>query len=110
MLASTLDAGLHAWSLNRFLLFKSRADCDRRTARFYAGMLGLYTGYAALLILVMLGVFAGVTPSRALGFSSEPRFDLSFAIMAVGMVLVIPSNLTTALYRARGRYARVSAL
>ena len=26
------DAGLHAWALNRFLSFKSRNDCDRRTS------------------------------------------------------------------------------
>ncbi len=110
MLVLTLDAGLHAWSLNRFLQFKPRADCDRRTSRFYGAMLRLYAGYAALLILAMLAISAVVAPSRVLGFSSEPRFDLSLAIMALGMVLTIPSNLVTALYRARGLYGRIGGL
>jgi O-antigen/teichoic acid export membrane protein len=110
MLALTLDAGLHVWSLNRFLQFKQRADCDRRTDRFYGAMLRLYVGYSALLILAMLVIAATVTPSRLLGFSSEPRFDLSFAVMSLGMVLIIPSNLVTALYRARGLYGRIGGL
>ena len=110
MLALTLDAGLHGWSLNRFLLFKSRADCDRRTDRYYGAMLRLYTGYSVLLLLAMLAIFAAVAPSRLLGFSSEPRFDLSFAIMVLGMVLTLPVNVATALYRARGRYGRIGGL
>jgi O-antigen/teichoic acid export membrane protein len=110
MLVLTLDAGLHAWSLNRFLQFRPRADCDRRTTRFYGAMLRLYVGYSALLILAMLAMFAAIAPSRLLGFSSEPRFDLSFAIMALGMVVLIPSNLVTALYRARGLYGRIGGL
>jgi O-antigen/teichoic acid export membrane protein len=110
MLALTLDAGLHGWSLNRFLQFKSRADCDRRTNRFYGAMLRLYVGYSALLIVAMMAIFATVAPSRLLGFPSEPRFDLSFAIMALGMVVTIPSNLMTALYRARGLYGRIGSL
>ncbi len=63
-----------------------------------------------LLIVAMLAIFATVAPSRLLGFSSEPRFDLSFAIMALGMVVTIPSNLVTALYRARGLYGRIGGL
>jgi len=110
MLALTLDSGLHAWSLNRFLQFKALADCDRRTNRFYGAMLRLYAGYSALLIVALLAICTAVTPSRVLGFSSEPRFDPSFAIMAVGMVVMIPSNLVTALYRARGLYGRIGSL
>jgi O-antigen/teichoic acid export membrane protein len=110
MLALTLDAGLHAWSLNRFLQFKARADCDRRTNRFYGAMLRLYAGLSALLILAMLAVFAAVAPSRLLGFSSEPAFDQSFAIMVSGMILTLPSNLVTALYRTRGLYGRIGSL
>ena len=82
MLALTLDAGLHVWSLNRFLQFKARADCDRRTNRFYGAMLRLYAGYSAVLILTVLTAFSVFAPSRLLGFSYEPAFDLSFAIMA----------------------------
>ncbi len=110
MLVLTLDAGLHAWSLNRFLQFKALADCDRRTNRFYGAMLRLYAGYSALLIVALLAICTAVAPSRVLGFSSEPRFDPSFAIMAVGMVVMIPSNLVTALYRARGLYGRIGSL
>jgi O-antigen/teichoic acid export membrane protein len=110
MLVLTFDAGLHSWSLNRFLQFKAFADCDRRTNRFYGAMFWLYAGYSALLILAMLAISAGVAPSRVLGFSSEPRFDLSFAIMALGMVVMIPSNLVSALYRARGLYGRIGSL
>jgi O-antigen/teichoic acid export membrane protein len=110
MLAMTLDAGLHGWSLNRFLQFKALADCDRRTNRFYGAMLRLYAGYSVLLILAMLAIFAAVAPSRVFGFSSEPAFDLSFAIMVCGMILTIPSNLVTALYRTRGLYGRLANL
>jgi O-antigen/teichoic acid export membrane protein len=110
MLVLTLDAGLHPWSLNRFLQFRPRADCDRRTDRFYGAMLRLYAVYSALLIVALLAILTVVTPSRVFGFSFEPRFDLSFAIMALGMVVMIPSNLVTALYRARGLYGRIGAL
>jgi O-antigen/teichoic acid export membrane protein len=110
MLALTLDAGLHPWALNRFLQFKALADCDRRTNRFYSAMLRLYAGFSALLVLAMLAIFAAVTPSHLLGFSSEPGFDLSFAIMVCGMLLTLPSNLATALYRTRGLYGRVGSL
>ena len=43
------DAGLHGWSLNRFLAFKSRNDCDRRTSRYYGAALQLFVWLTALL-------------------------------------------------------------
>jgi O-antigen/teichoic acid export membrane protein len=110
MLALTLDAGLHVWALNRFLQFKALADCDRRTNRFYGAMLRLYAGYSAVLVLAVLAIFALITPSRLLGFSSEPAFDLSFAIMVCGMIVTLSSNLATALYRTRGLYGRIGTL
>jgi O-antigen/teichoic acid export membrane protein len=110
MLALTLDAGLHGWSLNRFLQFKALADCARRTNRFYGAMLRLYVGYSAVLFLTMLTAFAVIAPSRLFGFSSEGAFDPPFAIMTLGMVVMIPSNLVSALYRARGLYARIGSL
>jgi O-antigen/teichoic acid export membrane protein len=110
MLVLTLDAGLHGWSLNRFLQFKPLADCDRRTRRFYGAMARLYGGYSALLIVAMLAISAAVAPSRVLGFSSEPQFDLSFGIMTLGTVVMIPPNLVTALYRAHGLYGRIGSL
>jgi O-antigen/teichoic acid export membrane protein len=104
------DPGLHAWSLNRFLLFKSRADCDRRTARFYGAMSRLFMGYTAALVAAMSAIFAVTTPSRMLGFLAEPNFNLSFAIVTLGMALALPTNLATALYRARGHYGRIGSL
>ena len=110
MLALTLDAGLHGWSLNRFLQFKALADCARRTNRFYGAMLRLYAGYSAVLVLTMLTAFAVIVPSRLFGFSSEAAFDPSFAMMTLGMVVMIPSNLASALYRAHGLYGRIGSL
>jgi O-antigen/teichoic acid export membrane protein len=101
------DLGLHLWSLNRLLQFKSREGCDLRSSRFYNAMLRLLIGYTGLLVAAILALFAAFPPSRTLGFSAEPHFDLSFTIMTVGMALTIPGNLMSALYRARGRYGRV---
>jgi O-antigen/teichoic acid export membrane protein len=104
------DAGLHGWSLNRFLSFKSRHDCDRRTRRYYGAAFQLFVFVAALLAALLLIVFAVVAPSRALGFSGQPDFDLAFMIMTLGMVLTLPGNLASALYRARGFYGHVVAV
>jgi O-antigen/teichoic acid export membrane protein len=107
-LVMAADPGLHAWSLNRFLSFKSRDDCNRRTERYYGAIFQLFVGFA-LLLLAVLAMFAGLGPSRVLGFSAEPHFDLSFAIMTLGMALTLPANLASALYRAHGRYGRLGA-
>lgn len=101
------DAGLHGWSLNRFLSFKSRDDCDRRTRRYYGAASRLFTFITALLAMLLLGLFVVIAPSHALGFSSEPGFDLAFMIMMLGMVVTLPMNLASSLYRARGLYGRV---
>ncbi len=101
------DAGLHGWSLNRFLSFKSRDDCDRRTRRYYGAASRLFTFITALLAMLLLGLFVVITPSHALGFSGEPGFDLAFMIMMLGMVVTLPMNLASSLYRARGLYGRV---
>jgi len=42
------DCGLQPRVINRFLGFKSSADCDGRTAGFYAAMLRIYLSVAAL--------------------------------------------------------------
>jgi len=52
------DAGLHGWSLNRFLSFKSRGDCDRRTDRYYAAALRLFAILTASLLALLLILFA----------------------------------------------------
>jgi O-antigen/teichoic acid export membrane protein len=101
------DAGLHAWSLNRFLSFKSRDDCDRRTSRYYGAVFRLFVCFTALLAIALLTVFGLVKPSSVLGFSAEPGFDLAFAVMTLGAVLALPINLASSLYRARGLYGRI---
>jgi len=73
-------------------------------------MFRLLVGYTGLLVTGILALFALLPPSRILGFSGEPHFNLSFAVMTVGMALTLPANLMSALYRARGSYGRVGNL
>jgi O-antigen/teichoic acid export membrane protein len=101
------DGGLHAWSLNRFLSFKSRTDCDRRTGRYYGAVFQLFVWFTALFAIVLLAVFGLAAPSKVLGFSAEPGFDVAFTIMVLGSVLTLPVNLASSLYRARGLYGRI---
>src|SRR3979490_664094 len=68
------DAGLQSRSINRFLAFKSGADCDGRTARFYAAMLRIYLGLAGLLAVVLLTVAWLLPPSAAFGFQATSQF------------------------------------
>jgi O-antigen/teichoic acid export membrane protein len=104
------DAGLHGWSLNRFLSFKSRGDCDRRTYRYYGAAFQLFIYFTALLAILLLAIFGLFAPSRVLGFSAEPHFDTAFAVMTLGVVFTLPGNLASALYRARGRYGRAAGI
>jgi O-antigen/teichoic acid export membrane protein len=101
------DAGLHAWSLNRFLSFRSRKDCDRRTSRYYGAVFQLFIWFTALFAILLLVIFGLAPPSQVLGFSAEPGFDLAFAVMMLGMVFALPVNLASSLYRARGHYGRI---
>src|SRR4051812_27747219 len=100
------DAGLQFRAINRFLGFKSSVDCDRRTARFYAAMLRIYFGLAAVLVVLLLAIAWFVPPSAALGFQATSHFDAAFMVMTTGIVLTLPNNLVSALYRARGLYGR----
>ncbi len=100
------DAGLHARAVNRFLAFKACADCDGRTGRFYGAMLRIYVALVTTLALLMLIGAWLKPPSAVLGFQATPLFDAAFVAMTVGMLLMLPSNLTSALYRARGNYGR----
>ena len=104
------DAGLHGWSLNRFLSFKARGDCDRRTDRYYGAAFQLFAMLTALLVVGLLILFALIPPSHVLGFTGQPDIDLAFLIMTLGMISTLPMNLASALYRARGRYGRVVAV
>ncbi len=56
------DAGLHAWSLNRFLSFKSRSDCDRRTGRYYGAVFQLFVWFTALFAILLI---VGIRTDRA---------------------------------------------
>jgi O-antigen/teichoic acid export membrane protein len=100
------DAGLQPRSINRFLAFKSGADCDGRTARFYAAMLRVYAGLAGLLALALLAAAWLLPPSIVFGFQATPRFDAAFLVMTIGILLTLPNNLVSGLYRARGLYGR----
>jgi O-antigen/teichoic acid export membrane protein len=100
------DAGLQLRAINRFLAFKSGLDSDGRTARFYAAMLRIYFGFTGLLAVLTLIVTQFLRPSDVLGFQATSNFDTAFIVMTVGMLLTLPSNLATGLYRARGRYGR----
>ena len=101
------DGGLHAWSLNRFLSFKSRNDCDRRTGRYFGAVFQLFIWFTVLLAAVFLMIFGLVSPSSVLGFSAEPDFDVAFAVMTLGLIFTLPANLASSLYRARGLYGRI---
>src|SRR3954452_2500954 len=100
------DAGLQFRAINRFLAFRSSVDCDGRTARFYAAMLRIYFGFTGLLAVLLLMVAQVVPPSAVLGFQATSDFDAAFVIMTAGLILTLPNNLTSALYRARGLYGR----
>ncbi len=100
------DAGLQFRSINRFLAFKSSVDCDGRTARFYAAMLRIYVGLAGLLVMALLAVTQFLPPSAAFGFQATSHFDAAFVVMTAGILLTLPNNLASALYRARGLYGR----
>ena len=41
-----------------------------------------------------------------LGFQATSHFDAAFIVMTAGMLLTLPSNLVSGLYRARGLYGR----
>lgn len=100
------DAGLQFRAINRFLGFKSSVDCDRRTARFYAAMLRIYFGLAGLLVVSLLAATQLMPPSAAFGFQATSHFDAAFMVMTIGILLTLPNNLASALYRARGLYGR----
>jgi O-antigen/teichoic acid export membrane protein len=100
------DCGLQFRAINRFLAFKSSVDCDGRTARFFTAMLRIYLGLAGCLVILMLVGTRFLSLSAALGFQAVADFDAAFLVMTVGMLLTLPSNLVSGLYRARGLYGR----
>lgn len=101
------DAGLQLRAVNRFLAFKSCADCDGRTASFYGRMLQVYVRGVGLLSVVLLAGAYVARPSQVLGFHAMPTFDAALLVTTVGMLLSLPGNLVSGLYRVRGQYGRI---
>jgi O-antigen/teichoic acid export membrane protein len=101
------DAGLQLRAINRFLVFRSCADCDGRTARFYRNMLRIYIALVAGLGVLLCGVIYLAPPSVVLGFRATPTFDAAMLVMTLTMLLSLPANLAAGLYRVRGQYGRI---
>ena len=109
-LVTVADCGLQLRAINRFLAFKSSADCDGRTARFYASLLRVYLGLVALLGILLLVGTQLLSPAAMLGFEAVPNFDAAFVVMTTGMLVTLPANLVSGLYRAHALYGRVVRL
>lgn len=100
------DAGLQLHAINRFLTFKSSVDPDGRTASFYARMRLIYFAVAGALSVVVLALTQFAPPAAVLGFQGVAGFDTALLVMTIGVLVILPSNLVSALYRARGEYGR----
>ncbi|WGR97422.1 hypothetical protein MTX26_23720 [Bradyrhizobium sp. ISRA443] len=100
------DAGLQLHAINRFLVFKSSVDPDGRTANFYARMRLIYFVVVGGLSLLLLLLVRFASPATMLGFQGVEEFETAFLVMTIGALLILPSNLVSALYRARGEYGR----
>ena len=100
------DAGLQLRAINRFLAFKACADCDGRTAQFYAALRRIYLAIVAVLGVLLCAAVVLAPPSAVLGFQATPTFDAAMLVMILGMLLTVPANLVSGLYRVRGHYGR----
>ncbi|MBR0987259.1 hypothetical protein [Bradyrhizobium liaoningense] len=100
------DAGLQLRAINRFLAFKACADCDGRTANFYSALLRIYLAIVAVLGVLLCAAVVLAPPSAVLGFQAAPTFDAAMLVMTLGMLLTVPANLVSGLYRVRGHYGR----
>jgi hypothetical protein len=105
-LSLVADFGLQARAINRFLALKSRADCNGRSAHFFAGLQRVYLVLTAVLVVLTVAGTLVLRPSVVLGFSAIGDFDVAFVIMTAGMLLILPSNVVSALYRSHGLYGR----
>ncbi|WP_194481603.1 lipopolysaccharide biosynthesis protein [Bradyrhizobium sp. CCBAU 53338] len=101
------DSGLQLRAINRFLVFRSSADCDGRTARFYHATLRIYLAIVASLGVLLCGAVYLAPPSAVLGFHATPTFDVAMLVMTLGMLMSLPANLASGLYRVRGQYGRI---
>lgn len=101
------DAGLQLRAINRFLAFRSCADCDGRTASYYRATLRIYLAIVAGLGVLLCAAISLAPPSAVLGFHATPAIDAAMLVMTLGMLLSLPANLASGLYRVRGRYGRI---
>lgn len=106
VLTVVADAGLQLRAINRFLGFKSSVDCDGRTANYYSGILKIYVVVVIVLAVLLSAATVAVPPSRVLGFEAVPTFDSAWQVMTLGVLLALPANLVSGLYRTRDRYSR----
>jgi O-antigen/teichoic acid export membrane protein len=105
-LAQVADFGLQSRAINRFLALKSSADSDGRTAQFFFGLQRVYLALTAVLVAMTVAGSFVLRPSEVLGFRSIGDFDVAFVIMTAGMLLMLPSNVASSLYRSHGLYGR----
>jgi O-antigen/teichoic acid export membrane protein len=105
-LALAADIGLQSRVINRFLSFKASVDSNGRSAQYFAAMRWVYFAMIVGMILVSLVGMVLIRPSHVLGFQTVSSFDVSFAVMLAGTLALLPSNLVSGLYRARGLYGR----
>ncbi|MBK3665680.1 hypothetical protein JJE66_31235 [Bradyrhizobium diazoefficiens] len=101
------DAGLQLRAINRFLAFRSCADCDGRTASYYRATLRIYLAIVAGLGVLLCAAISLAPPSAVLGFHATPAIDAAMLVMTLGMLLSLPANLASGLYRVRGQYGRI---
>ncbi|MGY3234764.1 O-antigen/teichoic acid export membrane protein [Bradyrhizobium sp. USDA 4448] len=101
------DAGLQLRAINRFLGFRSCAAADGRTAYFYRATLRIYLTLVAGLGVLLCAAVRLAPPSVVLGFQATPTFDAAMLVMTLGMILGLPANLASGLYRVRGQYGRI---
>ncbi|MGL9620832.1 hypothetical protein QRQ56_22720 [Bradyrhizobium sp. U531] len=100
------DAGLQLRAINRFLAFGACVDCNGRTANFYSAMLRIYLAVVTVLGILLCAAIYFAPPSTVLGFDAAPTFDTAMLVMTLGMLLTLPANLASGLYRVRGQYGR----
>jgi O-antigen/teichoic acid export membrane protein len=105
-LVAIADAGLQLRAINRFLAFKACIDCDGRTASFYRAMLRIYLAIVAVLGTMWCALTLLAPPSAILGFREIPTFDAALLVMTLGMLMTLPANPASGLYRVRGHYGR----
>jgi len=101
------DSGLQLRAINRFIAFRSSEDCDGRTARFYYTMQRIYLAIVGGLAALLCTSIYLAPPSAVLGFRATPTIDAAMLVMTLGMLLSLPANLASGLYRVRGQYGRI---